>query len=94
MASTMDQVAGLLHDAAELHHSVYRIVEGADDDWASWYSNWLVSLSELPAMLGETPVRSELTYLLVDLDKQYTKEAPGEPWEPYYARRIIDHFRG
>jgi hypothetical protein len=93
MASTMEQVADLLHEAGETHHRVYRIVEGADDDWASWYAEWLIKLSELPALLGVTPVRSELIYVLVGLDKQYTAEAPGEPWEPYYARRLIDHFR-
>ena len=27
------------------------------------------------------------------LDKQYTAEAPGEPWETYYARQILGHFR-
>lgn len=26
---------------------VYRIVDGADPDWASWYADWLVNLSEL-----------------------------------------------
>jgi len=93
MASTMEQVADLLHEAGETHHRVFRIVEGADDDWASWYAEWLIKLSELPALLGVTPVRSELIYVLVGLDKQYTAEAPGEPWEPYYARRLIDHFR-
>ena len=36
---------------------------------------------------------SELTYLLVSLDKQYTAEAPGELWETYYADRILRHFR-
>jgi hypothetical protein len=94
MASTLDQVAGLLREAAELHHRVYRIVEGADDDWASWYADWLIDLSELPAHLGVTPVRSELIYVLVGLDKQYTAEGPDEAWEPWYARRIVDHFRG
>jgi hypothetical protein len=93
MASTLDQVAGLLREVGEIHHRVYRIVEGADDDWASWYADWLIKLSELPALLGVTPVRSELIYVLVDLDKRYTAEAPGGPWEPYYASRLIDHFR-
>jgi hypothetical protein len=93
MASTLDQVADLLHEAGETHHRVYRIVEGADDDWASWYADWLIRLSELPALLGVTPVRSELVWMLVELDKQYTAEDPEEPWEAYYARRIIDHFR-
>jgi hypothetical protein len=65
----------------------------ADDDWASWYAQWLIDLSELPDLLGARPVRSELIYLLVSLDKQYTAEAPGESWEVYYTRRILRHFR-
>jgi hypothetical protein len=93
MTSTLESIRNLLNEAGETHHRVFRIVDGTDDDWATWYSDWLVHLSELPDLLGLKPVRSELTYLLVSLDKQYTAEHPGEPWEDYYARRIIDHFR-
>jgi len=93
MASTLEQVGSLLREAGEIHHRVYRIVEGADDDWASWYAWWLIELSELPALLGDKPVRSELVYLLVSLDKQYSAENPGEGWESYYARQIMEHFR-
>jgi hypothetical protein len=53
---------------------------------------WLINLSELPSLLGTKPVRSELTYLLVSLDKDYTASQSGEPWQTYYARRIFDHF--
>src|SRR5690349_16385447 len=63
------RVAELLHEAAETHHQVYRITDGEDADWASWYSDWLVRLSELPDLLGRTPVRSELTSLLVEADR-------------------------
>jgi hypothetical protein len=38
-------------------------------------------------------VRSELIYLLVGLDRQFTAEATGEPWESYYARQIQRHFQ-
>ena len=41
------QVSDLLHEAAETHHRVFRIVDGADDDWATWYADWLVNLSDL-----------------------------------------------
>ena len=54
---------------------------------------WLIDFSELPDLLGARPVRSELIYLLVSLDKQYTAESPGEPRELYYARQILQHFR-
>ena len=43
-------------------------------------------------LLGIKPVRSELTYLLVMLDKQYLRDTQGESWEDYYAARILQHF--
>jgi hypothetical protein len=85
-------LAGLLQEVAETHHRVYRITDGDDPDWASWYAEWLIDLSELPELLGRTPVRSELIYLLVLLDKEVTERQPGEPWQQYYARRITEHF--
>ncbi len=93
MTESVAQISGLLHEAAETHHRVYRIVDGDDKDWASWYADWLINLSELPGLLGVGPVRSELVYLLVSLDKQYTAESPGGRWEDYYASRIAEHFR-
>lgn len=93
MTDAAEQITRLMHEAGETHHRVFRIVDGADDDWASWYADWLINLSELPSLLGEKPVRSELVYLLVSLGKQYDAENPGEEWESYYARQIIEHFR-
>jgi hypothetical protein len=93
MTETLDRISDLLHEAGETHHRVFRIVDGADDDWASWYAQWLIDLSELPDLLGVKPVRSELIYLLVGLGRQYAAENPGEPWEGYYARQILSHFR-
>jgi hypothetical protein len=92
MTTTAEQISSLLHEAGETHHRVFRIVDGADDDWASWYAWWLINLSELPSLVGSTLVRSELIYLLVSLDKQYTAEQPAEKWESYYARQILAHF--
>jgi hypothetical protein len=92
VADTTTQISELLHEAWETHHRVYRIVDGADDDWASWYADWLVRLSELPDLLGTTPVRSELVYVLVRLDKEYAEQQPSEPWEQYYARQLVEHF--
>jgi hypothetical protein len=85
------KVSELLHEAGETHHTVFRITDGADDDWASWYSDWLTRLSELPAVLGAAPVRSELTWLLVRLDKEHTEQA-AEKWEDWYAERVVAHF--
>jgi hypothetical protein len=92
MTDTLDQASRLLHEVSETHHRVFRIVDGADDDWASWYADWLVNLSELPTLLDTKPVRSELTYLLVGLDKEYTASNSDQPWEAYYGERILGHF--
>jgi hypothetical protein len=87
-----ERIAALLEEVAETHHRVYRITDGADDDWASWYADWLLHLSELPAILGTAPVRSELVYVMVDLDKQYTRAQPDQPWPQYYARELVNRF--
>jgi hypothetical protein len=93
-AADTQRIADLLHEAADTHHLVYRIVDGDDPDWASWYADWLINLSELPDLLGRKPVRSELVYLLVLLDKQHTGERRTDPWERFYADRLVDHLSG
>jgi len=90
--SRVAKVSGVLHRAAETHHEVFGIVDGVDDDWATWYSDWLVNLSELPELLGTKPTRSHLTHMLVQLDKDYTEQQPKERWEDHYARALIDRF--
>lgn len=81
-----------MHEAAELHHKVYKIVDDNDPDWASWYADWLINLSKLPKLLKVKPLRSELIYLLVKLDKDYSREKPDNTWEQYYAEEMINHF--
>jgi hypothetical protein len=83
-------LAELLHEAAETHHVVYRITDGDDPDWASWYADWLLNLSELPELLGARPVRSQLVHALVQLDRDYTEAAPDERWEDWYAERLAE----
>ena len=92
MAEAADRVAALLHEAGETHHLVYRIVDGDDPDWASWYADWLVNLSELQQVLGVRVVRSELVWTLVGLDKDYAAAGPDTPWTQWYAERIVERF--
>ncbi len=88
----MSRVAELLHEAAETHHTVYRITDGDDPDWASWYADWLLGLSELPEVLGLTPVRSHLVHALVGLDREFTVNEHSERWEDWYAARLSADF--
>ncbi|HJQ02177.1 MAG TPA: hypothetical protein VJ851_11285 [Jatrophihabitans sp.] len=92
MTGSTASVRDLLHEAAETHHVVYRITDGTDDDWASWYADWLTKLSELPTLLGRRPARSELTCQLVLLDREHAASGSGEAWEEFYARRLIETF--
>ena len=92
MDDRVAKVSELLHQAGETHHVVYRIVDGDDPDWASWYSEWLINLSELPTLLGTKPIRSELTYMLVRLDKEFTEKQSGGTWEDHYAAELVRHF--
>ena len=95
MTDALEQISSLLHEAGETHHRVYRIVDGADDDWASWYAQWLIDLSELPDLLGARPVRSELVYLLVSIFNGIARpRLPANRGRPYYARQILRHFPG
>jgi hypothetical protein len=51
-------------------------------------------LPELPDLLARRPVRSELTYQLVALERAYSAidPPPAEPWEQFYAERLIQVF--
>jgi hypothetical protein len=93
MQNQLDEISGLLHQAAETHHVVFAIRDGEDPDWASWYADWLVNLSALPQLLGTRPVRSQLTYLLVTLDREFVRTKPDQRWEDFYAARLLSHFR-
>jgi hypothetical protein len=89
MSSDRDRrLAELLREAAETHHTVYRISDGDDPDWASWYASWLLDLSELADVLGMRPVRSHLVHALVQLDREYTETASEDRWEDWYAARL------
>ena len=90
--TTNDRVAALLHEAAETHHVVYRITDGTDEDWASWYANWLLELSELPELLGARPVRSHLVHALVQCDLDFETAKPDTPWPQFYSRYLTKRF--
>jgi hypothetical protein len=91
---TTERVATLLQEAAETHHRVFRITDGEDEDWASWYADWLLDLSELPDLLGARPVRSHLVHALVQLDRDHAASGTGsgEPWPEFYAVRLLQQF--
>ncbi|MEO7803254.1 MAG: hypothetical protein ABIS18_02135 [Actinomycetota bacterium] len=87
---TVERVAEILLQAGETHHMVYQNVDGDDPDWASWYADWLINLSELPQVLGAAPIRSELVYLLVGCGKEFADGGGSGRWEEAYAKTLVE----
>ena len=86
---TQARIAALLHEAGATHHVVYRLTDGDDADWASWYADWLLDLSELPQLLGARPVRSHLVHALVELEREHASSGSTDRWEDVYARGLV-----
>jgi hypothetical protein len=86
------RISDLLHEAGEVHHVVYRITDGADDDWASFYADWLIDHSELPGALGHAPTRSHLVHELVECERAFAEADAAARWQDFYADRIVDRF--
>jgi hypothetical protein len=92
MTDRVSRVAALLDEAAETHHRVYRITNGTDDDWASWYADWLLDLSEMAEVLGGRPVRSHLVHALVQLDRDHIAAHSETAWPEFYAQNLVAAF--
>jgi hypothetical protein len=43
-------------------------------------------------VLGAIPIRSHLAHELVDCERADADADPEEPWERFYARRVLDRF--
>jgi len=91
-ADRVGQIANLLHEAGEIHHSYFADTDGADDDWATFYSDWLLAHSDLPVLLGRRPVRSDLTRDLVVCDEEYARGNDGQPWPRWYAQKLLAKY--
>ena len=86
---------GSARSRPETHHVVWRITDGDDPDWASWYFGWLLDLSELPALLGAKPIRSRLSSTPSFNSTATTpRRDRASVWEDVYARGLSEHFVG
>ena len=86
------KIANLLDQVGEVHHVVFADTDGNDDDWATFYSDWLLAHSDLPRLLARRPVRSHLTRSLVELDEEYVSTGPSAPWPAWYAARLAERY--
>lgn len=84
------QLSELIHEAGEAHHKAFIATDGVDPDWPLWYADYL--LEKFHKLLGASFTKSELTYLLVLMDKEQARHAPGANWPKYYAKFLVDRY--
>jgi hypothetical protein len=86
------ELSKILTTAGETHHTVYAIVDGDHDDWASWYADWLLELSEMPKILGSKPVRSHVVHALVQAERDFAAVKMPLTWQEFYADALLKAF--
>jgi NAD(P)H-hydrate epimerase len=90
MEERIEMIARLFEETGQAHHQAYAETDGADPDWPLWYAEYL--LDKLPRFLEAALTRSQLVYLLVDLDNRRAKKAPGSNWPRFYARQLARRY--
>ncbi len=92
MQEQTDSIASVLTGAEQAHGAVFHYVGGDDADWASFYADFLVNHSPLPAMLATPPTRGHLTAALIEMGQRYETEKPDMTWEAFSAPGIVARF--
>ena len=77
-----EQLEELFHDTAEAHHVAFQATDGADDDWAIWYAEYLMDHG-IGTLLEAKFIKSDLIYMLLRAAREQAVEAPGSKWEWY-----------
>ncbi|AGZ49093.1 yjeF-related family protein [Mycobacterium kansasii 662] len=81
---TAAELADLLVETGERHHQAYADTDGADPEWALWYSGYLQA--RLWDRAGRLPSRSQLVGLLQSAERRY---GGAEGWPARYAGHLL-----
>lgn len=84
-------MAAILRQSTETHHQMFHIVDGEDPGLL--VRRRADRAVEAARGRRRHPVRSELVYLFVRSNMLYTRRQPDEPWESFYAARILEHLQ-
>lgn len=89
-SAKLEDLIKLFRETREAHHQAYIDSDGAHPDWPMWYAGHMHE--RITALLGASFTQSELVYLLVWLDGDIRRRAPGADWATYYARRLLERY--
>jgi hypothetical protein len=84
------ELEALLIETGKAHHRAFIEVDGADVDWPLWYAEYL--RDRLAELLDARFSKSELVYLIISLDREVQRVAPGANWQSYYARAMLERY--
>ncbi len=93
----MSTEADFVHLFAQTYESYRGIHPGSDgkgDHWQTWYTRWLLDVSDLPELLGFKPQPDELKKILLDLDEEYPIDDPALSWQEYMGKQLFSFFQG
>lgn len=85
-----EQLVSLFKEAGEAHHTAYIATDGAHEDWPIWYAEYMHD--RLAQLLDARLTKSELVYLIITLDRELQRVAPGANWQHYYARALLERY--
>jgi NAD(P)H-hydrate epimerase len=81
--TTQQRLAELFQQAKQAHLQAFLETDGADPEWPLWYADYLHET--LKEILQANLTKSELVYLLVQMDREQRESAPHAEWSEYYA---------
>lgn len=90
MNDKIQVLADLFQATGYAHHQAYIETDGADDDWAIWYADYLVD--KLSDQLEAKLTRTNIVVLLVELERLHQSTAPGSNWMRFYAKELINRY--
>ena len=87
--ATEARIAALLQEAERAHGVYERDALGSvyDEDWPAWYAAWLLE-SGLGDLLPGAFDAEAIAARLRQLDADFRREEPAEPWPVFYAARL------
>ncbi|KAA1249190.1 NAD(P)H-hydrate epimerase [Mycobacterium simiae] len=81
---SVSELTDLLTETGDRHHQAYADSDGADPEWALWYSGYLQA--RLWDRAGRLPSRSQLVALLQSAERRFGSAAG---WPQRYARHLL-----
>jgi hypothetical protein len=80
----------LFKEAGQAHHQAFLGANGADENWAAWYAEYLQG--PLNFLFGVMISKEDLTEMLTAFDKKHQMDTSNTLWADYYARLFLEHY--